>query len=57
MRSFREAKVARVRARFRGLSGEKDFSFVDLCWWIFGCELPRFYFMSRSGIIGSDDDG
>ena len=57
VRSFRVAKVARVRARFRGLSGEKELSdrgFV--CWWIFGVRMPRFYFTGRSGIIASNED-
>ena len=46
VRSFRVAKVARVRARFRGLSGEKELSdrgFV--CWWIFGVRMPRAFIL------------
>ena len=37
-----------------------DNAIPRLMWYISAIplyELPRFYFMSRSGIIGSDDDG
>ena len=43
VRSFRVAKVARVRARFRGLSGEKNYRIGYL--FVSRIELPRFYFM------------
>ena len=57
VRSFRVAKVARVRARFRGVRGEKRTFRSGICLLVdFWMRMPRFYFTSQSGIICINED-